>query len=173
MTARRREPKVDRRITAREKTSLWVLSLMLMLAPIVYAATDWLGFADYDLPAAAGWVGVVILAGSLAVFHRGHADLGLNWSPSLEIRARHELITRGIYGVVRHPMYASLLLWVIAQPLLLHNWIAGASGPVAFALFYALRVPPEERMMLDTFGEQYRDYMRRVGGVVPRLARRG
>jgi len=111
------------------------------------------------------------LAGSLVVFWRGHADLGLNWSPSLEIRERHELITRGIYSVIRHPMYASLLLWALAQPLLLHNWIAGGLGPIVFPLFYFLRVGPEERMMLDTFGAEYRGYMQRVGGLVPRFPR--
>jgi protein-S-isoprenylcysteine O-methyltransferase Ste14 len=115
---------------------------------------------------------VRLLAASLLVFWRGHADLGLNWSPSLEIRAHHELVTRGIYRHVRHPMYASLLLWALAQPLLLHNYIVGLVGPVTFAAFYALRVGPEERMMLDTFGDRYREYMQRTGRVLPRLRRR-
>ena len=167
--ARRAEKKVDQRVTVREKVTLHLLFWGLLVVPIVYAASSWLDFADYDLPAWAGRVGVAVLAGSLAIFWRGHADLGINWSPSLEIRERHELISRGIYGVIRHPMYASLLLWAIAQPLLLHNYITGLLGPLAFALFYALRVGPEERMMLDTFGAQYQRYMAEVGGIVPKL----
>lgn len=170
--ARRHERQVDRRVSPREQASLALLSLGMLLLPSVYAATDWLAFADYAPPPAAAGLGGLLLAASLLVFWRAHADIGVNWSPSLEIRAHHELVTRGIYRHVRHPMYASLLLWSLAQPLLLHNYIAGLVGPVAFAAFYALRVGPEERMMLDTFGDRYRDYMRRTGGVIPRASRR-
>lgn len=170
--ARRRQKKVERRVSGREWTALLLLAVVLMPVPIVYAATSWLDFADYRLPALAGWAGMVVLAGSLFVFWRAHADLGLNWSPSLEIREQHQLITSGIYGVIRHPMYASLLLWGIAQPLLLHNWVAGWLGPLTFVVFYFLRVGPEERMMLDTFGDQYRRYMAQVGAVIPRISRR-
>lgn len=168
----RREAKVDRRLSARERLSLVLLSFGLLLVPLVYATTSWLACADYRLPTWAGCLGVLLMSGSLAVFWRGHVDLGLNWSPTLEIRAHHELVTRGIYGVIRHPMYASLLLWALAQPLLLHNAIAGGLGPIVIVLFYLLRVGPEEQMMLDTFGDRYRAYMERVGGVVPRFGRR-
>ncbi|MEZ4453912.1 MAG: protein-S-isoprenylcysteine O-methyltransferase [Nannocystaceae bacterium] len=170
--ARRAEKKVDQRITGRERASLSLLSINLLVAPILYAATPWLAFADYALPPWSGALGLALLVVSLVLFWRGHADLGVQWSPTLEIRERHQLITRGIYGVIRHPMYASLLLWGLAQPLLLHNWIAGGLGPITATIFYALRVGPEERMMLDAFGDEYRAYMRRVGGVVPRLGAR-
>lgn len=165
----RQATRVERRITARERTSLAALSIGLLLVPIVYATTDWLAFADYRLPPASGRIGLALLAASLFVFWRGHVDLGANWSPTLEIRERHELVERGIYSAVRHPMYASLLLWSLAQPLLLQNFVAGLLGPLTFALFYRLRVGPEEQMMLDTFGDRYRDYMRRVGGIVPKV----
>jgi protein-S-isoprenylcysteine O-methyltransferase Ste14 len=53
--------------------------------------------------------------------------------------------------------------------LLLQNWVAGWAGLALFAPLYVLRVPREERMMLDQFGEEYRAYMDRTGGVVPRI----
>jgi protein-S-isoprenylcysteine O-methyltransferase Ste14 len=164
---RKAEKMSERRITAQEKTILSLLFASILL-PVLYAATPWLDFADYRLPPWAGWVGVAVLAGSLFVFWRAHADLGRNWSPSLEIREKHELITRGIYGVIRHPMYASQWLWVIAQALLLQNWLAGGVGLATFVPFYFLRVRAEEKLMLDTFGDQYRDYMSKVGGVIPK-----
>ena len=79
--------------------------------------------------------------------------------------------TQGIYGLLRHPMYASQWLWSLAQPLLLHNWIAGFIGLLAFIPLYFIRVPKEERMMEDAFGAEYRAYRDRVGGVIPRLGR--
>lgn len=165
---RRQEKMSERRVTTQERTLLGLLFLGMFLAPLLYAVTDWLDFANYALPAWAGWLGVLLLAGAVLVFWRAHADLGLNWSPSLEIRQEHELITRGIYGVIRHPMYASQWLWVIAQPLLLQNWIAGFLNLLVFIPFYFLRVRAEEQMMIDAFGTQYQEYMRTTGGVLPK-----
>jgi protein-S-isoprenylcysteine O-methyltransferase Ste14 len=168
-TKQRKEPKSNRLVTTQEKILLGFLFLADFLIPILYAATAWLDFANYSLPAWAGWLGVAILAVALIVFWRAHADLGLNWSPSLEIREKHELITRGIYGMIRHPMYASQWLWVIAQPLLLQNWIAGWANLVFFIFFYSLRVKAEEKLMLEQFGDRYRSYMQTVGAVFPKF----
>jgi protein-S-isoprenylcysteine O-methyltransferase Ste14 len=166
---RKQEKMSEQRVTNREIFILVLLLLGGFIMPIIYAATNWLDFANYTLPAWAAWLGVLILAAGLFIFWRAHADLGLNWSPSLEIREKHELITRGIYGVIRHPMYASQWLWVIAQPLLLQNWIAGFLNLFIFIPFYFLRVKAEEQMMLDSFGTQYREYMQRTGGVLPKM----
>ena len=166
---RQQEKMSEQHVTTQERTLLGFLFLSMFLIPVVYAATNWLDFANYTLPTWAAWLGVLLLAGALFVFWRAHADLGLNWSPSLEIREKHELITRGIYGVIRHPMYASQWLWVIAQPLLLQNWIAGFANLLVFIPFYLLRVRAEEKMMLDSFGTQYQEYMMKTGGVLPKL----
>ena len=166
---RKQEKMSEQRVTSQERIMLGLLFLGMFFIPIIYAATDWLDFANYTLPAWAGGLGVLILAAAIFVFWRAHADLGLNWSPSLEIREKHELITRGIYSVIRHPMYASQWLWVIAQPLLLQNWIAGFSNLLVFIPFYFLRVKAEEQMMLDSFGTQYQEYMKRTGGVLPKM----
>src|SRR6266511_5135928 len=168
---RKQEKMSERRITRQEQILLGLLTLGGFIVPLIYAATNWLDFANYTLPAWAGWLGVLLTAGALFVFWRAHADLGLNWSPSLEIREKHELITRGIYGVIRHPMYASQWLLVIAQPLLLHNWIAGFLNLLVFIPFYLLRVKAEEQLMLEQFGDQYRSYMQKVGAVFPRFYR--
>jgi len=166
---RKQEKMSEQRFTNQEKTILGLLSLGGFFIPIVYAATNWLDFANYRLPNWAGWLGVLLIAGAIYVFWRAHADLGLNWSPTLEIREKHELIKKGIYGVIRHPMYASQWLLAIAQPLLLQNWIAGFLNLLVFIPFYLLRVKAEEQMMLDSFGTQYQEYMKTTGGVLPKM----
>lgn len=165
----RKESKSDRRVTTQEKVLLGLLFLSMFFLPLLYSATTWLDFANYSLPNWAGWLGIVLIGLALLVFWRAHADLGLNWSPSLEIRAEHKLITNGIFGYIRHPMYASQWIWVIAQPLLLQNWIAGFLNLLVFIPFYILRVRAEEKMMLDTFGVQYSEYMSKTGAVFPRV----
>lgn len=166
---RRREKVSEQRFTSQEKGILILLSVGGLVIPIIYAATDWLDFANYQLPAWAGWVGVLLAAVSLCIFWRGHVDLGVNWSPTLQIFEKHELITRGIYSLIRHPMYASQWILAIASPLLLQNWIAGFMNLLAFIPFYFLRVKAEEQLMLEQFGDQYRSYMQKVGAVFPKL----
>ncbi len=53
---------------------------------------------------------------------------------------------------------------------MLANWIAGPAALLAVALLVIVRVPNEERMMIAHFGNDYRDYVRRTGGIVPRLS---
>jgi protein-S-isoprenylcysteine O-methyltransferase Ste14 len=103
------------------------------------------------------------------LFWKSHHDLGQNWSPTLEVRAEHTLITNGIYQSIRHPMYSSIWLWSLAQALLLPNYIAGFSGLISFGALYFLRVGNEEKMMLDQFGDEYQGYMQRTGRVLPKL----
>lgn len=162
-----REQRVDRM----ERGLLSALFIAMFFIPLVYALTPWLDFANYTLPTWAVVIGGVLFAAALVIFWRAQTDLGREWSPSLEIREGHRLITGGIYATLRHPMYASQWLWCLAQPLLLHNWIAGFIGLLVWAVFYFVRVPREERMMEDEFGAQYRGYRDRVGGVLPRLGR--
>jgi protein-S-isoprenylcysteine O-methyltransferase Ste14 len=144
----------------------------MLVVPLVYVFTGAPGFADYRLPAWAGWAGAAVFLAALWLLRRSHADLGRNWSQTLELREGHELVTWGVYRRVRHPMYAALWLWGLAQPLLLRNWVAGFSHLASFAALYFLRVPREERMMLDHFGAEYGAYMRRTGRVLPRLTPR-
>jgi len=139
----------------------------MMVIPIIYFFTPLLNFADYQLPSWTGWTGVVIFAVAFWLLWRSHADLGRNWSQTLELRKEHQLITSGVYKYVRHPMYAAIWMWGIAQVLLLHNWIAGWSHLVSFCLLYFLRVPHEEQMMLDQFGEEYQSYMNKTGRIIP------
>lgn len=159
---------VDSRKTTLEILLLILLFIGMIVLPLIYAFTPLLSFADYQLPYWMEWAGVMLLVTSLWLFWRSHADLGRNWSPTLELRKGHQLITSGVYKYIRHPMYASFGLWGVAQVLLLHNWIAGGSSLVLFGLLYFLRVPYEEQMMLDQFGEAYQSYMNRTGRLIPR-----
>lgn len=163
--------KITDKRTDNTEYAVLVFFFLTIFPPLIYIFTPWLDLFNYTLPEWAGWLGVILLVSSLIVFWRAHADLGLNWSPSLEMREDHTLVTRGIYAYTRHPMYASQWLWVFAQPLLLQNWIAGPIGIVAFSVLYFSRVGREEKMMLDHFGDEYRRYMERTGRVFPRLRR--
>ena len=57
--------------------------------------------------------------------------------------------------------------WGIAQVLLLQNWLAGPAMLVFLLPLYLYRVPHEEQMMLDHFGDDYRSYIKRTGRIIP------
>jgi protein-S-isoprenylcysteine O-methyltransferase Ste14 len=164
--------KVLQRFDALEKVLLFIVSLGSLLLPALYLFTPLLRFADYRLPAAVPWCGVAVMAAALWLFWRSHADLGQNWSVTLELRKDHQVIKRGVYRWIRHPMYASIFLFSLAQGLMLENWLAGWSALVTFAPLYFVRTPREERMMLEFFGQEYRDYMAQTGRLFPRIIRK-
>ncbi len=116
-------------------------------------------------------LGVAAMLAGLWLFWRSHVDLGDSWSVTLELNADHRLVTCGLYRRVRHPMYSSFLVLGLGQALLVPNWIAGLSGLASVLLLIAVRLPREEAMMVDQFGDQYRDYRRRTGAVLPRTMR--
>jgi protein-S-isoprenylcysteine O-methyltransferase Ste14 len=146
--------------------SLWGIAILL---PLLYTFTGWLDFANYGLPVWAGWLGTATFVLALWLLWRSHADLGRNWSVTVETKEEHRLVTEGVFRYIRHPMYAAHLLWGIAQALLIQNWIAGLASIVVLVPLYLLRVPREEEMMLEKFGGDYRLYMNLTGRVIPRL----
>ena len=161
--------KMVRRLDAVEKTLLIFVGVGSLLLPVLYLFTPLLAFADYRLPVFAPWLGTGLMIAALWLFYRSHADLGKNWSVTLELHKGHQLIRRGIYRSIRHPMYMSILLWGLSQGLLLRNWLAGWSALATFSVLYAVRTPREERMMIEFFGEEYLNYMRQTGRIFPRI----
>ena len=110
-----------------------------------------------------------LVPGAIVMLWRSHADLGRNWSATLHITGEHSLVTGGVYRHIRHPMYTAHLLWAVAQGLLLSNWLAGWAFFVLSIPLYVIRIPKEEQMMLERFGEEYSAYKSRTGMLIPRM----
>ena len=148
---------------------LLTLAMVSFFVPLIWIATPLLAFADFPLRPAPLVAGTLCLVLGLWLFHRSHADLGTNWSVTLQVRETHRLVTEGVYGRIRHPMYTALLLYSVGQALALPNYVAGPSYGVAMVLLVAFRLGPEERMMIEEFGERYAAYRARTKRLVPGL----
>ncbi|QIG97511.1 MULTISPECIES: protein-S-isoprenylcysteine O-methyltransferase [unclassified Bradyrhizobium] len=167
---RARREKVVRSARGARENALLLISLTgLGIVPFIYVATAIPHFASYDFQPAQAWLGVVVAIAALVMFRLTHRALGRNWSLSLDVRENHHLITTGIYRKIRHPMYSAFWLWAVAQALLLPNLVAGFAGLIGFGVLFFGRVAREEQMMLETFGNEYRQYMARTGRIMPRL----
>lgn len=146
---------------------LLTIAWLAFFLPLIWIATPVLASADYTLRPVPLLTGAVCLTLGLWLFQLSHADLGANWSITLEVREKHTLVTQGVYRRVRHPMYTALLLYSVGQALVLPNYVAGPSYGVTMALLVALRIGPEERMMLEEFGKDYQEYMAQTKRLVP------
>jgi protein-S-isoprenylcysteine O-methyltransferase Ste14 len=159
----------ETRDATRERLLTSTVGVGMIFLPLLALAAPLLDPAAYPGVPAQFALGLVSALAGLFVFWRSHADLGAFWSAHLELREGHALVTGGIYGRMRHPMYTAIFLITLAQALLLTNWIAGPAGLLAFALLYAVRVGPEERMLAERFGAEWEAYADRTPRLLPRL----
>ena len=166
---RSRSVKVTKSYKTGLETGLLVLAWVGFFAPLIWVASPAFRFAEYPLRAVALAAGIMCYVIGLWLFYRSHADLGKNWSITLEVREGHRLITQGVYRRVRHPMYSALALYSVGQALVIPNWVAGLSNLLVFAVLFALRVGAEEKMMAQQFGNQYAAYTARTKRLVPRV----
>jgi protein-S-isoprenylcysteine O-methyltransferase Ste14 len=150
-------------------TFIKIGGLILWLSPFVYLINPaWMAWSKIGLPEWARWVGVVV--GILC-------DLGIYWlfssigsgiTPTSATRTEHKLVTSGPYRWVRHPLYTVGSSMFVAFGLMADNWFIALLGVLAF-IGMAIRTPREEANLIEKFGDEYREYMKRTGRFLPRL----
>lgn len=146
---------------------LWFVSSQVL--PILYTLTHWFVFADIHRPDWLGFTGFAVLVFGNWVLWKAHKDLGRHWSSTVQIKSKQALVTQGIYQYLRHPIYTAHILWALAQAMMLPNWLVGWASLPLIILVFALRIPNEERMMIEKFGDAYRRYMEKTGGLFPKI----
>jgi protein-S-isoprenylcysteine O-methyltransferase Ste14 len=128
-----------------------------------------LAWAALPLPLGLRWAGVGLAVLSLALLFWVHRALDKNFSGTLRIRADHTLVTHGPYRWVRHPMYTVFLLNMLTMFLLSANALLGLLSFTLLSAIITLRIPREEAMLIEAFGDAYRAYQKRTGRLLPRL----
>lgn len=140
--------------------SIYTPLMVLQLVLFFFFYYNHLGL---DLLAYAGWFfwALSIAFGLLPIYEfrkKGRVLKGKSYIHTTK------LVDTGVYSIVRHPQYLAGLLLIIALVLVTQHWLSVAAGVVAFIAFYVdtLRADPP---MIEKFGEEYRDYMKRVPGL--------
>ena len=153
--------------TSREKFLNFLAAIGVMIVPMIYVFTPWLNSFNMNLPEWVRGIGVMSYGFALILFWWVHKTLGKNWSPALEIRKNHKLVTRGPYKYIRHPMYTYMWIGVAGYWLISSNWIVGIVAFLTWSILYFIRLSEEEKMMIEEFGEEYKDYMRKTKKIIP------
>ncbi len=162
----------DRAAVEREGRGMFavrVVMFVLLLGWLVLYAINpaWMGALSVPLPAWLRWVGFALGLAGLGFWSWAQVALGKEWSPQLQLRKEHHLVTKGPYRRIRHPLYTGMLGFGTGLALLTANWVFIALAVVVIAGLFA-RVPREEQMMIAEFGEEYKTYMQRTGRFFPK-----
>jgi protein-S-isoprenylcysteine O-methyltransferase Ste14 len=112
----------------------------------------------------AAGLAVTVLGAIFAIWSR--VTLGRNWSSVPQVKEQHELVVKGPYRIVRHPIYTGLILAFAGTGLAKDKGIWLFLVVLIFASYW-LKIRVEERLMMETFPEEYPEYRRRVKALIP------
>jgi len=146
-----------------------IFGLLLWFSPLIYLLRPgWMAWSKIGLPDGLRWlgfgIGVVCVLGIYWLF----SSIGSGITPTSATREKHMLVTHGPYRWVRHPLYTFGCLLFVTFGMIADNWFIGLLGILAF-IAMALRTPKEEANLIDKFGNEYRDYMKRTGRFLPKV----
>ena len=108
----------------------------------------------------------IIIVGSI-VNVKGRFKLGKNWSNQIKIYKDHKFISTGVYSIVRHPLYASIIWMFLAASIVYSNYLSLLSTILIFIPFMYYRARQEEFLLAKEF-ENYKSYQRGVGMFFPK-----
>ncbi|MBD3191230.1 MAG: hypothetical protein GF308_11330 [Candidatus Heimdallarchaeota archaeon] len=158
------------------KIRLTILQLYISLTVILFFLyiffSQWFAWGKITgYPIFLRWVGVASGGGAIVLFFFVHKFLGANFSYTLEIKENQQLIKSGPYQYIRHPMYTAFLLLHIAIALITGNWFFTIIWVGGLLIIFTLRIAQEEAMLLEEFGVEYEEYMKKTGRLFPPIFR--
>jgi protein-S-isoprenylcysteine O-methyltransferase Ste14 len=112
------------------------------------------------------WAAGVLSVIGVAVALWARFTLGRNWSGVVTLKEEHELVERGPYRFVRHPIYTGILTMYFATAIGLGH-LAGFVGTLLIFLSFWIKLRDEEQLMLQQFPERYAAYRQRAKRIIP------
>ncbi len=122
-----------------------------------------------DFPDWLRWLGVITLAAGITLLGLAHYHLGKSFNSLVVSKEDHQLVTTGPYRWVRHPIYTAYLMSYVAGGLLASNLVLTFVPVIFFGLMIINRIPREEAVMREEFGQDYIDLEKRTGRLLPPL----
>ncbi|MDP4133374.1 MAG: isoprenylcysteine carboxylmethyltransferase family protein [Bacillota bacterium] len=107
-------------------------------------------------------IGAIMIIAGAALNIVGRFNLNSNWANHIKIYDDHKLITNGVYRIVRHPLYASIMLMLFGGCLAYRNWVCILLTAFVFVPFMYYRAKQEERLLEEKF-PGYKEYRNKTG----------
>jgi len=167
-SARRAKAAVQTEPYSKRLVAYW---LPLVVALILLGPGKWFGhsllreqFVPHSHLVESIGLALCLSGAFLAIWSR-HV-LGRNWSGTVQLKRDHELIERGPYRLIRHPIYSGLLLLFIGNAIMVGDWRGILAVAIVFVSFWR-KLRLEEQWLSGHFGESYVSYMRRTRALIP------
>ncbi len=171
---RHRARKQSGKIPRQAEGKLFIAMRLLLAVPLYLAMfayminPQWLAWSALALPAWLRWLGAGLAVAVIPLLYWLFRSLGKNVSETVLTKERHELVTHGPYRWIRHPLYTTAAIGIFALGLVAANWFM-----LVMILLIMMTLPAlaakEEALLMEKFGEAYREYMQRTGRFLPRL----
>lgn len=126
-------------------------------------------WAYFPAPAPLRWLGVAGSIGGQLLLWASHHHLAANFSGVVGLRDEQQLVEAGPYRRVRHPIYTAYLVNYVSGGLVAGSWVLAFIPAALYGVMVAIRMPQEERLLQETFGERYAAYLARTSRLLPRL----
>lgn len=110
--------------------------------------------------------GAAIFTGAVCLRLLARRTLAQSFTYAIQVSPGQRLVTRGIYGVVRHPAYAGTLLAIVSLGLL-YQTAVGFAAALGGAVVTIGKIRREERLLTAYFGREYEEYAGRTNALVP------
>ena len=147
-----------------------LLGIVGFVSMLTYAINpNWLSWATLSFPSWLRWTGIAIALTGFALLQWAQTTLGKSWSDTPRMMIEQTLITDGPYRIVRHPIYTAFIFILGSTLPISANWLIGLTWIGMAILEIVSRIHFEENLMLEYFGDQYREYMNRTGRLLPKL----
>jgi len=145
-----------------------ILAVDLTQAAMLAFAPGWLPAVSLPLalPGAAVWAGAFLCLAFMSLLLLAQGQMGASWRMGVDASARPGLVTNGLFGVCRNPIYTLAIFWLMSFCLMVPTWVSVVAFCWATVSLRRL-VAREEAYLLQTYGDEYRAYMARVGRFLP------
>ena len=151
-----------------DRSNRWVfaaLGVLGVLGAYLPAYTDRIDFLTFG-GEGVRWLGVLLYTAGGVLRLAPVFVLGRRFSGLVAIQPEHRLVTRGIYGIIRHPSYLGLFVLMLGWGLAFRSGVGVVIAVLSVVVLLA-RIQAEERLLSETFGAEYDAYRARTWRLIP------
>jgi protein-S-isoprenylcysteine O-methyltransferase Ste14 len=142
--------------------------LLTILWPVAIIIFEFKDFANWNIPVLLRYIGMLVYILGIFLLIWANVVLGKNLSVDLQIRKDHQLIERGPYRRMRHPIYTAWLVCGVGIALMSANWLITLLYFLPVIARILIRLRPEEKMLSHHFGAKYDTFLKHTGSLFPK-----
>lgn len=162
--AKRRESVLERL----QYTGLLVIGFWLLFGE-QSRHLPWLHFRLLPATPITWWIGLLLTALGVAIAILARLSLGSNWSGTVTLKQDHELIRKGLYSHIRHPIYSGILLGAIGSGMI-EGEVRDLVGFLFLLTSFFIKAKREESFLFEEFGTNFTEHQRHTGMFLPKFS---